>query len=78
MGTDTIWVPVPLQRTWFSPGFVIASTVQLAEDLDALPRCLSETDPDVAGDLADLALLIEVLRSALAEAGTTRCVLMTG
>ncbi len=78
MGIDTIWVPVPLQSTWSSPGFVIASSVRLVEDLDALPRCLSETDPDVVGDLADVALLIEGIRAALAEAGTTRCVLMTG
>lgn len=78
MGLNTLWVPTALASVWDSPAFVIGSSLQLASDLAALPVCLRETDPDLAGDLADLALLVEDLEAALRSAGSTRCVAMSG
>lgn len=78
MSYDTLWAPVALKSAWDSPGFVIASSVQLAADLAALPECLSEWDPDVAGGFAPVGQLIEALNDALEAAGSSRCVVMSG
>lgn len=78
MGMNTLWVPVPLASVWDSPAFVIASSVQLAEDLAALPECLREWDPEVAGNLAIVSMLVEAFEGALETAGRDRCVVMSG
>lgn len=52
--TNTLWVPVPLASAWDGPAGVIASAVQLADDLDALPSCLAELDAGVGQLLRDL------------------------
>jgi len=78
MSLHTVWVPASLSTVWETPAFVIASSRQLAEDLDGLPACLHDADPDAAGDLFDLSYLIGCFREALAEAGESRCVVMTG
>lgn len=78
MGMSTIWVPAPLATVWDSPAFVLASSIQLSEDLDALPACLEDADPAVAGDLASVGALIEGLREALELADGHRCVRMDG
>lgn len=78
MGMDTLWVPVALRSAWDSPAFVLASSVQLAADLAALPDCLREWDPEVAGGLAPVGQLIEAFDEALEGAGSSRCVVMSG
>ena len=78
MSTNTIWVPMPLSSAWDAPSFIVASSVQLAEDLDALPPCLEDADERLAGDLSNVGALIEGFREALELAGGHRCVVMDG
>lgn len=78
MSLDTLWVPTPLASTWDSPACVIASSVQLAEDLAALPRCLRDIEADAAEDLATMGMLVESLEDALELAGDDRCIVMSG
>jgi hypothetical protein len=78
MSVDTLWVPTRLANAWDSPACVIASAVQLAEDLAALPACLRDIEPDAAEDLVTMGALIESLEEALALAGHDRCVVMRG
>lgn len=78
MGMNTLWVPMQLTSAWDSPACVVASSLQLADDLAALPTCLREPREGVAGDLAAVGQLVNALERALALAGTTRCVAMNG
>lgn len=78
MSVDTLWVPTPLGSAWDSPACVIASSVQLAEDLAALPACLRDIEPDAAEDLATMGMLIESFEDALELAGRDRCIVMSG
>ncbi len=78
MSMDTLWVPVALESAWDAPAFVVASSVQLRADLAALPDCLRESDPEVAGDFAAVGQLVEAFDQALEGAGSARCVVMSG
>jgi hypothetical protein len=75
---DTIWIPTPMRTSWDGPAGTFASAARLRDDLDALPALLRHIDADGPDDLLGAQLVVESLRDALAHAGSTRCVRITG